>query len=470
MGTDKKNVSRSWKTVAVVVLFFAAAAVAVYFTYYYPPASHEDTAGTIGAVKKYRIQQISENDILLAGREAQKGAVRLDAFLNDAVKLQSMSLGMRDLASRLQSREGAELGKKSMNFTADLGNLQQLIGSQSSILQQRAQNMGEIAEFMNRRLGSRSSDAELANLSSELAELSNRLASVAKLDAKAIGNLAEQLDSKMEVFKNRKLSSTSLENAEAELASLQQELASNPQLESSRLEQMGSALKNYDKILQNRSGLENRSFANLRSYVQSMALESRVLANAEAELGIIRRLSSSAVAENMANGDLANRLASASDELANNTSRLASGAVLGMKQELASFVMENNSFQNLQSAAMVMSRSLESKGPNLEAKGTLKSRLEAFGGSLDQASRIYGAQSLGVLDNQLVACAGFMESSRTLQSQILENVQDYMTEARGLANGFALEHATKQSLDSKFGNLQNRLENSAAGSLDSRKK
>ncbi|MFQ5798292.1 MAG: hypothetical protein ACE5H0_06310, partial [Bacteroidota bacterium] len=41
----------------------------VYFSFFYPPPSGEETAGTIGAVEKYRAPQITEEDVVLEGEQ-----------------------------------------------------------------------------------------------------------------------------------------------------------------------------------------------------------------------------------------------------------------------------------------------------------------------------------------------------------------------------------------------------------------
>src|SRR5512143_3588020 len=56
--------SGSKRTLIIAGSLIVALAV-VYFSFFYPPVSTSDTEGTIGAVKKYRAEQITEKDIVL---------------------------------------------------------------------------------------------------------------------------------------------------------------------------------------------------------------------------------------------------------------------------------------------------------------------------------------------------------------------------------------------------------------------
>ncbi len=51
-------------------------AVIGYFAFFYPPAKQEsqEMLGTIGAVEKYRADQIAEQDVTVAGAEGAAGA------------------------------------------------------------------------------------------------------------------------------------------------------------------------------------------------------------------------------------------------------------------------------------------------------------------------------------------------------------------------------------------------------------
>ncbi len=42
----------------------------VYFAFFYPPVTGEDAKGTIGAVQKYRAEQITEKDVVLEGEQS----------------------------------------------------------------------------------------------------------------------------------------------------------------------------------------------------------------------------------------------------------------------------------------------------------------------------------------------------------------------------------------------------------------
>ena len=57
------------KAILAGVVVVAVAAV-VYFGFFFPPTSGENVTGTIGAVQKYRAEQMSDEDVVLAGEES----------------------------------------------------------------------------------------------------------------------------------------------------------------------------------------------------------------------------------------------------------------------------------------------------------------------------------------------------------------------------------------------------------------
>ncbi len=66
--TDTNASPRAGSKRALIIAGSLIAALAVvYFSFFYPPVSTSDTEGTIGAVKKYRAEQITEKDVVLEG-------------------------------------------------------------------------------------------------------------------------------------------------------------------------------------------------------------------------------------------------------------------------------------------------------------------------------------------------------------------------------------------------------------------
>ena len=64
--TKKRPASRWLRTLTGVAI---AVAAVVYFGFFFPPPPGDDVTGTIGAVQKYRAEQMSDDDVVLAGEE-----------------------------------------------------------------------------------------------------------------------------------------------------------------------------------------------------------------------------------------------------------------------------------------------------------------------------------------------------------------------------------------------------------------
>jgi hypothetical protein len=58
------------KAILATVVIVAIAAV-VYFGFFFPPPRGEDLSGTIGAVRQYRAEQITDQDVVLEGQEGR---------------------------------------------------------------------------------------------------------------------------------------------------------------------------------------------------------------------------------------------------------------------------------------------------------------------------------------------------------------------------------------------------------------
>lgn len=67
MTDTKTSPSSAMKRALIVAGSLVAALAVIYFSFFYPPVSTSDTEGTIGAVKKYRAEQITEKDVVLEG-------------------------------------------------------------------------------------------------------------------------------------------------------------------------------------------------------------------------------------------------------------------------------------------------------------------------------------------------------------------------------------------------------------------
>lgn len=67
MTNHSASTSSGSKRALIIAGSVIVALAVVYFSFFYPPVSTSDTEGTIGAVKKYRAEQITEKDVVLEG-------------------------------------------------------------------------------------------------------------------------------------------------------------------------------------------------------------------------------------------------------------------------------------------------------------------------------------------------------------------------------------------------------------------
>jgi hypothetical protein len=113
------------------------ALVVVYFAFFYPPSSVRDTEGTIGAVKKYRSEQITEKDVVLEGmtsmnieavnKAVEQTGVKLAESAREAAKTaegllassktpeaKTWSEGLTALASKVEALKAGGEGSRPM--------------------------------------------------------------------------------------------------------------------------------------------------------------------------------------------------------------------------------------------------------------------------------------------------------------------------------------------------------------------
>jgi hypothetical protein len=114
----------------------------VYFSFFYPPVSTSDTEGTIGAVKKYRAEQITEKDIMLdamasvnietVGQAAEQASTKLAESAREALRaaeeawasgrtpeMQKALDALRDIANKAEAmKEGKFKGPDAVRAEA----------------------------------------------------------------------------------------------------------------------------------------------------------------------------------------------------------------------------------------------------------------------------------------------------------------------------------------------------------------
>jgi hypothetical protein len=109
MENTANKTPNSPKPILVIVGSLAAIAVVVYFSFFYPPVPAGDTEGTIGAVKKYRTAQITEQDVVLDAMTSSNADVVAKAMTQTSAKLAENALALsKEAESALAAARTAE--------------------------------------------------------------------------------------------------------------------------------------------------------------------------------------------------------------------------------------------------------------------------------------------------------------------------------------------------------------------------
>jgi len=198
MDTPNAKKGRSGRILLLAVLVVAAAVLVVYFGKLYPPTSTEDAAATIGAVKKYRVRQISENDVVLAGQEAERTEIQSAHLLDGAAGLQNLSARLAAITAELAEREGEPAAARLQRLDSEVQAASRFLENESELVENRAMAaMRAELELATRMMESRLAafdGEELAARRKAAMKLAGDLDSLgARMESKAFRNLADEL-------------------------------------------------------------------------------------------------------------------------------------------------------------------------------------------------------------------------------------------------------------------------------------
>ncbi len=97
------STSKSRRTIMVGAGIVALAAI-VYFSFFYPPTPSNEVSGTIGAVKKYRSEQITDKDVNLASQQSEAIAAETAADVQAANELAATASAFEKTYRSLDNR------------------------------------------------------------------------------------------------------------------------------------------------------------------------------------------------------------------------------------------------------------------------------------------------------------------------------------------------------------------------------
>ncbi len=142
MTNQSASPSSGSKRALIIAGSVIVALAVVYFSFFYPPVSTSDTEGTIGAVKKYRSEQITEKDIVLdamasmnvgtVGQAAEQASTKLAESAREALRaaeeawasgrtpeMQKAMDALRDIANKAEAmKEGKFKGPDAVRAEA----------------------------------------------------------------------------------------------------------------------------------------------------------------------------------------------------------------------------------------------------------------------------------------------------------------------------------------------------------------
>ncbi len=460
-----KSRNKGFLIIAAIV-----AAVVVGVSLNYPPGKQGDAQGTIGAVQKYRSEQITNTGVVLADEKTRKSeALVYGNLLQSAAQLQSMTAELssfsENLASTDQLAATANLASvsKSLDNRADflgqkmleainhleaqqnLGTFAASLESMEQALQSRTldskqlESMQQTLASMSKQLGvknleSRNLESQsMAEAKSSLEAASAVLGSKAALESKqlesfetqlemssnALGQMSQMesrnLESAMQQLEMHVLAAVSVYAARAELASIENALESRADLNSSV-----QALENIQADLASHAvSLENKALENMESRLESRSLEAKSLESMSASLeSMSQNLSNRALANKAVLANVTENLASMQKTINNMTAELAQQFALSARTEMAAIS------QHLDARSELSSRNLESKSldnRNLASKSLESKALESKSlGARSLESRQLSSRNLESFAAYLGNLDQALESKSTLASRSAE--------------------------------------------------
>lgn len=412
-----------------------------------PPIASPDAQGSIGAVQKYRDEQIKPADVVLGDEQGRRVEAALyGSLFEQAAQLQSFSAEIASFSRNLDNREQLEafsgtlgsreeaLAKSALLAASDLQSKEQLAAFQSD-LQSMARGFDNRTNLGMKDL--QSFEASLASMQQDLQ---------AKVDLQSRELMAAQ--SRLDSFKQLGGRDATLESMKADLGSLADALAARDQLASkviesrileSRVEQLGARvleqksllglrqelgaieknLGSRDNLGDRAAALDSRSaeFLGLSTKLEARALdnmsarlESRNL-EAKSLIGIrqmVESADSSLESRNL--GSMKNDLQSFEKELGSREAELNQKFALGMQAELAAISDHLASRENLASKFDLASKSDLAAKSGLGAK-SLDSK------TLDAKSDLANRDSLESFDAYLGSLSKSLESRSDLASR-----------------------------------------------------
>lgn len=385
MSTEKRN---------LVLIVVAVIVVALGGFYWFNASSvqSKSATGAIGAVQKLHEPQIAAKDVVLGDEKTKKSAnVRYAGFLADADRLQKASA---KLGVAVLNQKGAEAGSA----------IQAELASHSAEVMNRYygamdEALASITQVMSRE---QLEAKQLASINADVAQLQAFARNRAAVESATMEQYNARLGSVIEQLQAH-MASRGLKQMESALASAIAPLQGKGKLQSSDMLRATSQLESSGKELSSFSG----SDAQLGSYVHylgEMAAESKILANAKAELA--------------SKSELNSKLMNVSVELANEAAALESRALANMEASLASRIEVASALRNME--GMLNNAAQLGKGAQVESR-TLESfnaQLSSFQRELSNKNAEFANRAAADMQAELASVSGVLANHEQLANQL----------------------------------------------------
>lgn len=375
--------------------------VAVIITWPPPYFDKTEATGAIGAVQKHREQQITPQDVIL-GDEAtrRQQQVTFAYYLNDAGKLQSISAEM--VASRAAARAALKNADLQLASLSDemynrfvqsidyaIASIEQLIANDAE-LQARLAN--EIAD-----IGARAKNRQLA--SEDFQALSSRLA-----------NVVEQLEVAPCCESRAAVAVKSLANAEemmAKAAAASKARAFNTEA----LVQVAADIENGARAMAAR--YVGSDYADYAEYLSALALQAKVVANADEQLAAIALLQN--------DEQVASRLLQVSDLLANEALVLEQRALRNADEQLQARTALAARLHNIDEMVEAVNRSVANRASFLrdQEMQAFSRAMAGFAENLASRIREFQARAAANINAELASFDAHLASRGQIQARML---------------------------------------------------
>lgn len=230
-----------------------AIAAIVYFSFFYPPTKSDEVSGTIGAVKKYRSEQITEKDVNLASQQSDAIAVETAADNQAATELAATATTFEKTYHEFSNRYALDKTMRDQ-FERTISYAKSV--SEGVLAQRQIESVGKTAQVSqydksagaqqyDKAAGAQQYQKSMPALEKNAKEAFNR-AAVEQLskDIKSFDARIKEMAARPEVGKMAKLDKTATIDMRAGLSTLENRI---------------SVYQKNFQPMENRAGLENRT-------------------------------------------------------------------------------------------------------------------------------------------------------------------------------------------------------------------